>query len=97
MPSDSEARNVVRQLMKRFDLINAQRIGFVEVLVSKDPDEYSRLWQEADEAIKKNIRPLIDAEHGAVYRALDDPTADWCKAVMRILDTSPRVIVPPQK
>jgi len=91
MVSDTEARNAVRQLMKRFDLINAQRLGMAYVLAEKDSSEYARLLEASEVAIATVIQPLADAQHGPVYAALDDPSADWCKAVAAILDERPIV------
>jgi hypothetical protein len=91
MANDTETRNVVRQLMKRFDLINAQRLGMAYVLAEKDLREYARLLEAAEKAIATVIQPVAEAEHGPVYAALDDPNADWCKAVLAILDERPIV------
>lgn len=96
MVSDTEARNVVRQLMKRFDLINAQRLGMAYVLAEKDSSEYARLLEAAEEAITTVIQPLADVQHGLVYAALDDPNADWCQAVLAILDERPIVRIDPK-
>jgi hypothetical protein len=41
MPSDSEVRDVVRQLMRRFDSMDAQFASFLHVVAKKDPEEYT--------------------------------------------------------
>jgi hypothetical protein len=43
MPSDSEVRDVVRQLMRRFDSMDARYASFLHVVAKKDPEEYTRL------------------------------------------------------
>jgi hypothetical protein len=94
MVSDAEARNAVLHLMKRFDLIQAQHLGLAYVLAKRDSEEYARLLEAADEAITAVIQPLADAdvERGQVYAALDDPNADWCKAVLSMLDQGPTIL-----
>jgi hypothetical protein len=96
MVTDTEARDVVRQLMKRFDQINTQRLGMAYVLAEKDSSEYSRLLEAAEEAVERVIQPLADVQHGPVYAALDDPNADWSKAVLAILDERPIVRIDPR-
>ena len=89
--SDNEARDAVRQLMKRFDLINGQRLGLAYVLAERDAGEYEKLRAAAEKAEATVIQPLLHSEHDNVYAALDDPNADWPNAVMKILDTRPIV------
>jgi len=94
MASDGEARNAVLHLMKRFDLIQAQHLGLAYVLAKRDSEEYARLLEAADQAITTVIQPLADSDvkRGQVYAALDDPDADWCKAVLSMLDQGPIIL-----
>jgi hypothetical protein len=87
MVDDAEARDAVRQLMKRFDFIAAQGVAMAYVLAKKNKQEYARLLEAAEVALKTVIQPLHDADGGSssVYAALDDPSADWSKAVAAIL------------
>jgi hypothetical protein len=91
MVSDTEAREAVRQLMKRFEFVAAQGLGMAYVLAEKDMNEYARLLEAAETAIPRVIQPLIDADfqRGQVYAALDDPNADWSKAVFSMLNQGP--------
>jgi hypothetical protein len=91
MVSDTEAREAVRQLMKRFEFIAAQGLGMAYVLTGKDPNEYALLLEAAETAIPTVIQPLIDgdSQRGQVYAALDDPNADWPKAVLSMLNQGP--------
>jgi Skp family chaperone for outer membrane proteins len=94
MVDDTEARDAVRQLMKRFDLINAQHLGLAYVLAERDAEEYARLLEAAGKAITTVIQPVADADvqRGQVYTALDDPNADWCKAVLSMLNQGPIIL-----
>ena len=87
MVDDAEVRDVVRQLMRRFEFIAAQAGAIAYVLAKKDSQEFARLLEAADVAMKTVIQPLSDADGGssAVYAALDDPRADWSKAVAEML------------
>ena len=87
MVNDTEARKAVRQLMERFDVIQAQHLGMAYVLADRDPQEYARLLEAAEKATATVIQPVIDADvhRGEVYAALGDPNADWCKAVLSML------------
>jgi len=87
MVDDAEARDAVRQLMKRFELIAAQGVAMAYVLAKKDKEEYARLLEAAEVALKTVIQPLGDADGGSnsVYAALDDPSADWSKVVAAML------------
>jgi hypothetical protein len=78
----------VRQLMQRFDTINSQRLGLAYVLAEKDLAEYSRLLDAVEAVIPTVIQPIVhaDALHGQVYAALDDENADWCSAVLAMLN-----------
>lgn len=91
MVSDIEARNAVRQLMKRFDLIQAQHLGLAYVLAKRDAAEYARLLDAAEGVIPTVIQPAAEADvlHSQVYAALDDPNADWCQAVLSMLSHGP--------
>lgn len=91
MVNDSEARDAVRQLLKRFDAINSQRLGMAYVLAETDADEYVRLCAAAEKAEEAVIKPVASEQHSKVYAALDDPNADWPKAVFELLDTRPIV------
>jgi hypothetical protein len=88
MVDDAEVRDVVRQLMRRFEFIAAQAGAIAYVLAKKDSQEFARLLEAADVAMKTVIQPLSDADGGssAVYAALDDPGGDWSKAVMAMLN-----------
>ena len=88
MVDDGEARDAVRQLVKRFDFIDAQGGAMAYVLAKKDSKEYARLLKAAEVAMKTVIQPMSDAdrEFSAVYAALDDPRADWSKAVVAMLN-----------
>jgi hypothetical protein len=85
---DADARDAVRQLMKRFEVIAAQGNAMAYVLAKIDPQEYARLLEAAEVAMKTVIQPISDADHdwSAVYAALDDPRADWSKAVVAMLN-----------
>jgi hypothetical protein len=91
MVSDTEARNAVRQLMKRFDLIQGQHLGLAYVLAKRDAAEYARLLDAAEGVIPTVIQPVADADalHSQVYAALDNPNADWCQAVLSMLNQGP--------
>ena len=91
MVSDTEARNAVRQLMKRFDLIQAQHLGLAYVLAKRDAAEYARLLDAAEGVIPTVIQPAAEADalHSQVYAALDNPNADWCQAVLSMLNQGP--------
>ena len=87
MVDESEAREAVRQLLKRLDFIAAQRDAMAYVLAKRDLKEYARLLKAAEVAMKTVIQPMNDADRelSAVYAALDDPGADWSKAVGEML------------
>jgi len=91
MVSDTEARNAVRQLMKRFDLIQAQHLGLAYVLAKRDAAEYAQLLDSAERVIPTVIQPAAEADvlHSQVYAALDNPSADWCQAVLAMLNQGP--------
>jgi hypothetical protein len=88
MVDDSEARDAVRQLMKRFEFIAAQGGALAYVLAKRDSQEYARLLEAAEVALKTVIQPMSNADQdwSAVYAALDDPRADWSKAVVAMLN-----------
>jgi hypothetical protein len=94
MVNDIEARDAVRQLMKRYDSINAQYLGMTYVLVQRDANEYARLLEATEKAIPTviQIAAVGDEVHGQVYAALDDPNADWCKAVFSMLNQGPIIL-----
>ena len=87
MVDESEAREAVRQLVKRLEFIAAQGGAMAYVLAKKDSKEYARLLKAAEVAMKTVIQPMSDADRelSAVYAALDDPRADWSKAVAEML------------
>jgi len=74
--------------MKRFEFIAAQTSAMAYVLAKRDQREYARLLEDAEVALKTVIQPNNDADEGAsaVYAALDDPRADWSKAVVAMLN-----------
>ena len=88
MADDGEARDAVRQLMKRFELIAMQAGAIAYVLAKRDSQEFARLLEAAEVAMKTVIQPISDADgvSSAVYAALDDPCADWSKAVVAMLN-----------
>jgi hypothetical protein len=88
MGDDAEARDAVRQLMKRFEFIAAQGGALAYVLAKRDAQEYARLLEVAEVALKTVIQPISDADQdwSAVYAALDDLHADWSKAVVAMLN-----------
>jgi len=88
MAGDVEAREAVRQLIKRFEFIAAQGNAMAYVLAKRDSQEYARLLEAAEVALKAVIQPMNDADQdwSAVYAALDDPRADWSKAVAAMLN-----------
>ncbi len=91
MVDDAEAREAVRQLMRRFDLIAGQGIAMAFVLAKRYPQKYARLREAAEVALQTMIQPIrdADAESNTVYAALDDPGANWSKAVVTMLDRGP--------
>ena len=88
MVGDAEARHAVRELVKRFESIAAQAGAMTYVLAKRDSQEYARLLEAAEVALKTVIQPISDADRdwSAVYAALDDPGADWSKAVVAMLN-----------
>jgi len=91
MVSDAEARDAVRQLMKRFEFIAAQAGAMAYVLAKRDSQEYARLLEAAEVAMKTVIEPIRDADgdSSTVYAALDDPHEDWSKALVAMLNRGP--------
>src|SRR5258708_40157321 len=88
MIDDEEARDAVRQLMKRFEFIAAQGLAMAYVLAKRDSQEYARLLEAAEGAVQTVILPMNDADQdsNAVYAALDDPHAELSKAVVALLN-----------
>lgn len=88
MVTDAEARRAVRALMERFDSITDQFAGLAYVLSRRDLQQYARLSESAERATTLVIQPLreADGDNEEVYSALDDPEADWCKAIYAMLD-----------
>ncbi len=87
MVNDIEARRAVRELMKRFEIIADQAAGLAYVLARKSRPEYELMLEAAEVAQKIVVGPLTtaDTERNQIYQALDDPNADWSKAVMDFL------------
>lgn len=85
---DVDARDAVGQLMKRFEFRAAQGGALAYVLAKRDSQEYARLLEAAEVALKTVIQPMseVDQDGSAVYAALDDPKADWSKAVVAMLN-----------
>jgi len=88
MVNDAEARDAVRQLLKRFEFIAAQGLAMAYVLAKRDSKEYAKLLEDAEVTLKTVIQPINDADQDSseVYAALDDPRADWSKAVLAMLN-----------
>ena len=88
MADDAEGRDTVRQLMKRFEFIAAQAGAMAYVLAKRDPHKYARLLVAAEVALKTVTQTISNADRDfiAIYAALDDPRADWSKAVAAMLD-----------
>ena len=91
MVSDKEARNAAKRLVQRLEAIAAQGSAMAYVLARKDITEYARLLEAADLAEKIVIQPIVDveSERHEVYAALDDPNADWTRAVIGMLERGP--------
>jgi hypothetical protein len=49
--------------MKRFDFIAAQGMAMAYVLAKRDAQEYARLLEAAEVAMKTVIQPINDADH----------------------------------
>jgi hypothetical protein len=71
MVDDVEAREAVRQLMRRFDPIAGQGSAMALVLAKRYPHEYARWRAAAEAALQTMIQPIRDAvaESGAVQAA----------------------------
>jgi len=91
MVSDNEARDAVRRLVKLSESMSDQWLGLAYVLAKRDRHEYGRLLEAAEIAAKTLIQPLrdADAELSQVYKALDDPDADWTKPIVAMLNQGP--------
>lgn len=61
MPGNSEVRDVVRQLMWRFDSMDARYTSFLHVVAKKDPEEYTRLLDTSERITPKVPRFLLSA------------------------------------
>ena len=94
MVTDAEARKAVRALMERFDLVTDQFAGLAYVLARKDLQRYARLLGSAERATTLVIQPVREVDGGSkeIYAALDDPEADWCKAICTMLDNAPVIL-----
>jgi hypothetical protein len=88
MVGDVEAREAVRQLVRRLELIAAQGAGMAYVLAKRGRAEYAELLEAAEVATKTIGKPLADADkdNAQVYASLDDPHADWPKAILAMLE-----------
>jgi hypothetical protein len=95
MVNDTEARNVVRKLMQRCDLIDAQHASLSHVLAKKDPQEYARLLETAERInpMITQVLATIDDTRRQAYAAIEDANADWCNAVMSWLDEKGPIIL----
>jgi hypothetical protein len=73
--------------MKRLEFMAGQLGAMAYVLAKRDSREYARLLEVVEVAMKTVIQPIGDADKdsSAVYAALDDPHADWSKAVVAML------------
>ena len=93
MVNDAEAREAVRELIKRFDFIVEQGAGLAYVVAKGNRQEYVRLLESAERAVKLVLKPMTDGDtrHKQVFAALDDPDADWPKAVFAMLNQGPTV------
>ena len=91
MVGDAEARDAVGQLMKRFEFTAQQGAAMVDVLAKRSSQEYARLLEAAEGALKTVIQPISDGDQvsSKVYAALDDPHADWSKVVVAMLNRGP--------
>jgi hypothetical protein len=88
MVDDEEPRDAVRQLVKRFEFYASQGLAMAYVLAKTDSQEYARVLEATEVALKTVVQPINDADEGAsaAYAALDDPGADWTKVVVAMLD-----------
>jgi hypothetical protein len=95
MPSDREVRDVVRQLMRLFDSMDARYASFLYVVAEKDPEEYTRLLDTSERITPRVTKVLAvgDSLHRQVYESLDDPNADWCKAMLSWLTREGPIIL----
>jgi hypothetical protein len=86
--NDTDARNIVRQLMERFDSIDIQHTSLTHVLAKKDPQEYTRLLETAEKIAPKiaEVLAIIDEARRRAYVALDDRNANWYEAVLAWLN-----------
>jgi hypothetical protein len=61
MVDDAQARDAIRQLMKRFEFIASQGLAMAYVLAKRDPQEYARLLETAEVAlttvVSQQLRP----------------------------------------
>ena len=92
---DAETRNVVRKLMQRCDLLDAQYASLCYILAKKDPEEYTRTL-EAAEAIGPKITQtlaIISESRQRAYAAIEDANADWYEAVNAWLDEKGPIIL----
>ena len=84
MINDAEAREAVRRFMQSRDLSEARWCALAHVLAKKDAKGYEKLW-EASERFIPFVTRLMDVANDLekqVYVALDDPNADWPKALL---------------
>lgn len=92
MAEDNDARNAVRSLMERFDLVNSRCAALAYARATKDRNAYAKSLAEAERTEETVIRPRMeaDAERQQVYAALSDPEANWPAAIMHMLKTTVR-------
>ena len=95
MATDAESRDAVRQFMKSRDLLDARWAALAYVLVKRDPKEYEKLLEAAEKAIPfvTKLLEVGDDLHKQVYIALDDPNADWPKALLAWLNLKGPIVL----
>ena len=96
--SMDKTRQTVRKLLHRFDLINAQRLGFALALQPRAETDPTllKVWDDAERIANEEMMPQIRAEHESLYQALDSPSGDWESEIEKILDQRPIILIPPQ-
>jgi hypothetical protein len=81
--------------MRRFDSMDARYASFLHVVAKKDPEEYTRLLDTSERIIPKVTKVLAigNTLHRQVYESLNDPNADWCKAMLSWLTREGPIIL----
>jgi alkanesulfonate monooxygenase SsuD/methylene tetrahydromethanopterin reductase-like flavin-dependent oxidoreductase (luciferase family) len=95
MTNDADAREAVRQFMRTRDLVEARWCALAHVLIKKDPKEYEKLFEAAEKFIPFVTKLLAVGNdlHRQVYASLDDPNADWPKALLAWLNQKGPIIL----